>query len=292
MKVLPFCFFVAVAFTAMAGHTTVHGATATSSVAILQPEDDAERRHRTPTRPFDAPQQEGLEFVQWRSRRTLRRKSRKSSKSSSTAFSTSSSTNCEDGGAIASRSGKSSKSRRRDRRRKLKSSKSRGGGDDDDDGADIDDDEGEGCVDEGIIGLLTCNATTPLPTGAELSVELNLNNVQGIQPVSVSEAESSEINIRRSLQESRIGQASITDGGVVQKFATFVYVVDVSGSTSSACGNGVSVLQCEKDAVKSLNGNITGVAINVGLVSFASGASAEDVDDETGVQTLAAPDGT
>lgn len=70
-------------------------------------------------------------------------------------------------------------------------------------------------------------------------------------------------------------------------------ILQTSGSTFGGCGNGDTILQCEKDAILNLNTQIaaSGVAIDVGLVSFASDGTVRDVDDDPGVQNLAPPDG-
>ncbi|KAL3905087.1 MAG: hypothetical protein SGILL_009820, partial [Bacillariaceae sp.] len=217
-------------------------------------------------------------------KKNKKKKKGKGKSGSTTTSDASAVAGCDDeassGNGDGGKSSKSSKSRRR--RRKL--GKSSNGGDDDDGGTtDEDSSECEDRDDE-TIALLMCEAETTLPTGAVLSVDLDLSVLQGVDPTRV------ETEIRRLQEESRIGQAAITEGGVVSKFATFVYVIDNSGSTASACGNGVSVLQCEKDAIKALNGNITGVAINVGVVAFSSSGAPQDVDDDEGIQTLADPD--
>jgi hypothetical protein len=73
--------------------------------------------------------------------------------------------------------------------------------------------------------------------------------------------------------------------------------LQVSGSTGSpdSCEPGKTVLECEQEALLSLNNKValSGVALNVGLVTtFESDADAVDLDPTTsGVQVLAPPSG-
>lgn len=99
------------------------------------------------------------------------------------------------------------------------------------------------------------------------------------------------------------GTASIATGTVV-KNTTVVYVVDVSGSTSSAAGvdcDGVggitsddTVLACEKAAVQAVNAAAslaTSPVLDSGIVKFSGDAVAIDLDSNTPDPEVLAPPG-
>lgn len=87
------------------------------------------------------------------------------------------------------------------------------------------------------------------------------------------------------------GTASIGTG-VPVKDTALTYVVDVSGSTSSPCGSGNTVLGCESLAARTLNGRAAAadsVIGSVGAVVFGSQAATADVQPTAGDQLLTGP---
>ena len=120
--------------------------------------------------------------------------------------------------------------------------------------------------------------TTPLPNGADLTVTVD-SPVTG--DTFVVPAGDTTVDVPLS------GTASVATGA---PSVSWVYVVDVSGSTSSACGS-TTVLQCEKTAVAGLNDLVVtdGSAIDVGLAVFASTGQAADISSAAGAQLVTAP---
>jgi hypothetical protein len=124
---------------------------------------------------------------------------------------------------------------------------------DDDDGDDDDDDDDDGrfygkggnggkkssCKDgddddddDDIVvpgPSISCSNQTALPTGAVLSVELDLSAVAGIGPV-IRRLLRGDSSIQRMLQGMQIpiGQADITAGGQATNFLHVTYLIDVS----------------------------------------------------------------
>lgn len=87
------------------------------------------------------------------------------------------------------------------------------------------------------------------------------------------------------------GTASVGTG-VPVKDTALTYVVDVSGSTASACGNGNTVLGCETLAARTLNNRAAAadsVIGSVGAVVFGSQAATADVQPAGGDQLLTGP---
>jgi hypothetical protein len=124
------------------------------------------------------------------------------------------------------------------------------------------------------------NSTT-LPNGAELAVSIT-------SPVTSTEFEVPPG--QPSIDVPVSGTASV---GLGDPDATFVYVMDVSGSTADGSGTGCApVLQCEQQFVLALNQAVidSGSADEAGLAVFAGSAAAADVSPDGGTQLLVAPD--
>ena len=134
-----------------------------------------------------------------------------------------------------------------------------------------------------LIGLVQA-ATTTLPNGAQLEVSID-------NPVTSTEFLIPTGDSTRDVDVS--GTASV---GLGDPDATFVYVIDVSGSTSGGGGTGCSpVLDCEKKFVKALNDAVIadGSADEAGVVVFGSGTVAAvtaDMSPASGDQLIIAPD--
>jgi hypothetical protein len=123
--------------------------------------------------------------------------------------------------------------------------------------------------------------STNLPNGAELTVSVD-------DPVTSTEFLIPTGNASRDVPVT--GTASV---GLGEPDATFVYVIDGSGSTSSGGGTGCSpVLQCEKNFVIGLNGAAiaSGSVDEVGVVVFGEGAVTGDMSPDAGDQLVIAPD--
>jgi hypothetical protein len=131
-----------------------------------------------------------------------------------------------------------------------------------------------------MLAMAGSNSTT-LPNGAALTVSID-------DPVTSTELEvppgQPTINVPVS------GTASI---GLGEPDATFVYVIDVSGSTEFGSGTGCSpLLQCEKNFVNALNQAVvdSGSADEAGVAVFASSQATADMSPAGGDQLLVAPD--
>ena len=133
-----------------------------------------------------------------------------------------------------------------------------------------------------VTALVTAGSnSTTLPNGAELTVSIT-------SPVTGTEFEVPPG--QPSIDVSVSGTASV---GLGDPDATFVYVMDGSGSTADGSGTGCSpVLQCEKQFVLALNQDVidSGSADETGLAVFAGSAAAADVSPDAGNQLLVAPD--
>jgi len=131
----------------------------------------------------------------------------------------------------------------------------------------------------GVV-LAGSNSTT-LPNGADLTVSIN-------SPVTSTEFVVPPGDATRDVDVS--GTASV---GLGEPDATFVYVVDVSGSTESGSGTGCSpILGCEKVFVKGLNNAViaNGSADEVGVAVYASSSATADMSPAGGDQIIVAPD--
>jgi hypothetical protein len=86
------------------------------------------------------------------------------------------------------------------------------------------------------------------------------------------------------------GSAGITEGDPL--IASFIYVLDVSGSTAEGGGTGCApILNCEKQFLKTLNQEIitAGVSNEIGLAVYAEIAKVADMTPTTGVQKIITP---
>ena len=123
------------------------------------------------------------------------------------------------------------------------------------------------------------STTGDLPNGADLTVSVE-------RPITgdtfVVPAGATTVDVPLS------GTASIATG---TPNVTWIYVVDVSGSTGAGCTAGLTVLGCEKLAVAGLNDLVTtdGSAAAVGLAVFSSSGAAADISSDAGEQALTAP---
>lgn len=127
--------------------------------------------------------------------------------------------------------------------------------------------------------LAGSNSTT-LPNGAALEVSID-------DPVTSTEFEvppgASTIDVDVS------GTASV---GLGEPDATFVYVIDVSGSTDHGSGTGCNpILECEQIFIKALNAAaITDGSVDeVGVVVFASSSATADMSSAGGDQKITDP---
>ena len=130
-----------------------------------------------------------------------------------------------------------------------------------------------------LIGLVQA-ATTTLPNGAQLAVSID-------NPVTSTEFLIPTGDSTRAVDVS--GTASV---GLGDPDATFVYVIDVSGSTDGGSGTDCSpILDCEKKFVKALNAAVIadGSVDEVGIVVFASGSATADMSSASGDQLIIAP---
>ena len=137
-----------------------------------------------------------------------------------------------------------------------------------------------------FVVLAGSNSTT-LPNGANLAVSID-------DPITCTEfiVPSGDPSIDVDVS----GTASIGEG---EADATFVYVMDVSGSTEypsgSACG---TYLQCQKGFFNALNAEViasgqadlVGFAVYGGVGSIPGSAAAADMSSASGHQKLVAPD--
>lgn len=128
--------------------------------------------------------------------------------------------------------------------------------------------------------LAGSNATS-LPDGTELTVTIDepIDGAELLVPPGTP-----------SIDVAVTGTASI---GTATPDTTFIYVMDVSGSTGTGSGTGCSpVLECEKVFMEALNEALvaTGYVSEVGLVVFAGDAAAADMSPDPGEQPLVAPD--
>lgn len=125
------------------------------------------------------------------------------------------------------------------------------------------------------------SSSTTLPNGAELSVSID-------DPVTSTEFEVPPGQATIDVDVS--GTASIGEG---EADATFVYVMDVSGSTDVGGGTGCSpILACEKQFFTALNQAVVadGSADEAGLVVYADSGATADMSPAAGDQIIVAPD--
>lgn len=123
------------------------------------------------------------------------------------------------------------------------------------------------------------STTTALPNGADLTVNVASPVAGG---TFVVPAGATTVDVPLS------GGASVAKGA---PSVSWIYVVDVSGSTGGPCG-GTTILACEKTAVVGLNTLVVtdGSAVDVGLAVFGQSGAAADVSAAAGQQLVTAPD--
>ena len=125
------------------------------------------------------------------------------------------------------------------------------------------------------------SSSTQLPNGADLTVSID------------SPLTSTEFEVPPGVPSIDVPVTGTASVGLGDPDATFVYVIDVSGSTDTGSGTGCSpVLQCEQEFAAALNQAVidSGSADEAGIVVFASSAAAADVSPAAGTQLLVAPD--
>jgi hypothetical protein len=130
-----------------------------------------------------------------------------------------------------------------------------------------------------MLAMAGSNSTT-LPNGAALSVSID-------DPVTSTEFEVPPG--QPSINVPVHGTASV---GLGEPDASFVYVMDLSGSTDNGSGAGCApVLDCEKKFVKALNQAVidSGSADEVGLAVFATEAATADMSPAASEQLIIAP---
>ncbi len=126
---------------------------------------------------------------------------------------------------------------------------------------------------------LAGSTTTPLPNGADLTVTVD-SPVTG--DTYVVPAGQSTVDVPLS------GTASVAAGA---PSVSWVYVVDVSTSTTLGCTGSADVLDCEKSAVTGLNNLVVtdGSALDVGLAIFAGDGETADISSAAGNQLVTGP---
>jgi len=132
-----------------------------------------------------------------------------------------------------------------------------------------------------VTTALAGSNSTNLPNGAELAVSVD-------SPVTSTEFLIPTGDAARDVTVS--GTASV---GLGEPDATFVYVIDGSGSTGIGSGTGCSpILACEKVFVIGLNNAAisSGSVDEVGVVVFGEGAVTGDMSPDGGDQLIIAPD--
>ena len=121
-----------------------------------------------------------------------------------------------------------------------------------------------------------------LPNGAALSVGVTspVNGDSFIVP-----AGDTTVDVPLS------GTASIATGA---PSTSWIYVVDVSGSTGQACDGTRTILTCEKVAVKGLNDLVVtdGSALESAVAAFGEGAATADMQATAGDQKFTSPSGS
>lgn len=127
---------------------------------------------------------------------------------------------------------------------------------------------------------LAGSSSTTLPNGAELTVSIDspLTSTEYVIPAGAS---------TRSVQVD--GSASL---GLGEPDATFIYVIDGSGSTSLGGGTGCApILQCEQQFIVALNtaAATDGSVDEVGVVVFGEGGVTADMSPAAGDQPLTTP---
>lgn len=133
-----------------------------------------------------------------------------------------------------------------------------------------------------IPAAVAGTTSNPLPNGAALSVGVT-SPVDGDSFI-VPEGDTT-VDVPLS------GTASIATGA---PSTSWIYVVDVSGSTSLDCDATRTILTCEKVAVKGLNALVVtdGSALESAVAAFGSGSATADMQAAAGNQPFTSPAGT
>jgi len=130
--------------------------------------------------------------------------------------------------------------------------------------------------------VLAGSSSADLPNGA--SCEVSITYPENEDPFLLPTGETTkDIDV--------IGSASVGEGDPLK--ASFIYVIDASGSTASGGGTGCApILECERQFVKQLNWQIImeDVSDEVGIVAYGSDSEIADVLPDTGEQMIIAPD--
>ena len=135
----------------------------------------------------------------------------------------------------------------------------------------------------GLVSMvaLAGSSSTQLPNGAELTVSID-------DPLTSTEFKVP--NDQPTISVDVTGTASVGTG---EADATFIYVIDVSGSTDDGSGTGCSpILDCEQKFVKELNQAVIadGSVDEVGVVVYADSAATADMSSDAGDQIIITPD--
>lgn len=131
----------------------------------------------------------------------------------------------------------------------------------------------------GLAGAAVAGTTSDtLPNGAELSVSVDSPVTGDTFLIPAGDT---------SMDVPLTGTASVGEGG---PSVSWIYVVDVSGSTGNACAGG-TILDCEKTAVIGLDALIAadGSGLESGLAAFASSSATADVSSAAGDQSFTVP---
>ncbi|MBY5163022.1 vWA domain-containing protein [Salsipaludibacter albus] len=125
---------------------------------------------------------------------------------------------------------------------------------------------------------LAGTSTTTLPNGADLSATVTSPETGDRFLVAPGDS---------GVDVPLTGTASI---GLGAPDVTWIYVVDVSGSTDAVCGT-ATIVECEKVAVSTLNSQVVadGSALEAGLAIFADGSTTADISSAGGDQLLTDP---
>src|SRR5688572_11267848 len=136
-----------------------------------------------------------------------------------------------------------------------------------------------------LIALVTALVTagsnsTPLSNGATLSVTID-------SPVT-----STEFEVPPGVATIDVPVTGSASVGLGDPDATFIYVIDTSGSTGGGGGPGcATILECEKDFFTALNAAVAadGSTDEVGIVNYGDTAAIRDMQAAGGHQNFTLP---
>ena len=144
------------------------------------------------------------------------------------------------------------------------------------------------CIGLLSLGLISTSvlagstSSPPLPNGAICTVTID-SPLTGDDPLLLPNGDS-------TMDIPVLGSANVTEGNPLN--ASFVYVLDISGSTAEGGGTGCSpILACEQQFLTSLNQEIVnkGISTEVGVVVYAATAEIADMTPASSVETIIAP---